>query len=444
MKNLTSNIRWIAQAKTATAASIQTFLARLLILVGNVVTGIITARLLGPEGRGELAAMTLWPEFLAFTMTLGLPSALLYNLKQYPSERQKTFSASLILCLVLGLIAMLIGIVFVPVWLGQYSPEIIRFAQGFMLLVPTTLVAAILVAALEADSDFTTANKFRYFCAFSALPVLLTLAYANLLNPFTAALAYSLSTIPIFLWVLVIVCKRFRPTWRNLNESYRPLFNYGLRSYGIDLIGTFSTKVDQILVVGLLTPASMGMYVVALSLSRLLNVFHSSVTTVLFPKTAGGSLNEVVNITGRVARINATLESLAGMAVLISAPILLNLFYGPKFDGAISVFQILVVEVILGGTTQILAQAFMALGRPEIVTLSQGIGLGASIPLMFLFIPRFGIVGAGIALLCSTVIRLILIIRCYPAFLKVPPPDLKPTKGDYYYLVNAIRSRNIH
>jgi O-antigen/teichoic acid export membrane protein len=444
MKRFTSGIRWIARADTATAASIQTFLARLLILVGNVVTGIITARSLGPEGRGELAAMTLWPAFLAYSMTFGLPSALLYNLKRYPSKRQGTFSAALILSLALGLISMLIGIVFVPVWLSQYSPEIIQFSQWFMLLTPTTMVAAILVASLEADSDFTTANKFSYLCAFSALPVLLTLAYANLLNPFTAALAYSLPTIPIFLWVLIITWRRFRPTWRSLNESYRPLFNYGLRSYGIDLIGTFSTKVDQILVVGLLTPASMGMYVVALSLSRLLNVFHSSVTTVLFPKTAGGSLKEVVNITGQVARINATLELLAGTAVVISAPILLNLFYGSRFDGAIPVFQILVVEVILGGTAEVLAQAFMALGRPEIVTLSQGIGLGASIPLMLLFIPRFGIVGAGIALICSTVVRLTVIIRCYPIVLKVPPPDLKPTRGDYYYLVNAIRSRNIH
>ena len=53
----------------------------------------------------------------------------------------------------------------------------------------------------------------------------------------------------------------------------RQLFAYGIRSYGIDLCGTMALYVDQALVVRLLEPGMMGTYVVALSLSRMLNAF---------------------------------------------------------------------------------------------------------------------------------------------------------------------------
>lgn len=445
MKNIakvTISLRRIARADTAVAASMQTFLAKVLILVGNVVTGIITARTLGPEGRGELAAMMMWSTFLAYTLTFGLPSALLFNLKRYPSKKREYFSAALLLSLLLGFVAMLIGIIFIPIWLGQYSEEVIRFSQWLMLLSPSTLVATILVATLEAENEFTKANQFSYFCSIAAIPILLILWYLDFLNTFSAALAYTLSTVPIFLWILIYVCKKIGLTKKSLLIHSQSLLNYGIRSYGIDLLGTLASKVDQILVVGLLAPSAMGMYVVALSLSRLLNMFHSSIVTVLFPKAAGKSLNEVVSLASQVARVNLILETIAGTSVIIFAPLILGIMYGPRFAEAIPVFQILVAEIILSGTSEVLAQSFMALGKPEIVTLSQGIGLGLSIPLMLLLIPRLGLEGVGLALLVSTLVRLIVIILCYPMALKVNSPKLMPRKKDLIFLINAFKSQS--
>ena len=76
MKNVANGVRWVLQGRGATAATLQTALARVLILAINMGTGIITARFLGPQGRGEQAAIILWPQLLAYLMTLGLPAAL--------------------------------------------------------------------------------------------------------------------------------------------------------------------------------------------------------------------------------------------------------------------------------------------------------------------------------------------------------------------------------
>jgi len=430
MSNVISSIRWVLQGQGGTAATVQTLLAKLLIIVINVATGIITARALGPTGRGEQAAMILWSGFLASAMTLGLPTSLVYNFRRYPDEKSQLFSAALLMGTGLGITACLIGIVFLPLWLAQYSAEVIHLAQWFMLNAPLALLLLIFSAALEAVGDFTTSNQVRCLTPLSTLIVLIVFALVGMLNPFTSSLAYVFSYLPVFFWMLTRLWRLFRPRWYRMISSCQKLISYGLRSYGIDLLGTLALQVDQVLVVGLLSPASMGMYVVALSLSRMLNLFQTSIVTVLFPKVAARPTAEVVALTGQAMRVSTTLTMLAGLVVMVLGPVLLRLLYGSEYIGAVAVFRILVMEVVLAGAAMVLAQAFMALGRPGTVTILQGLGLGLSIPLMLLLIPVYGLVGAGIALLGSTTIRLAFILLCYPLLLKVHPPNLLMTWKD--------------
>lgn len=233
MKTIFKGAHWVLGGRTATAATVQTVLVRVLILATNMGTGIITARALGPDGRGEQAAMALWPQFLAYAMTLGLPAALRYNLKRYPDQKTELFSAALLLSILLGIAATLVGIVFLPQWLSQYSPEVIRFAQWLMLLSPMILLSGNFVAALEATEDFTTANQAQYLAPLMTLVLLGLLAVAQILTPFTAVLAYVIPGLPIFFWLLHRTWKYFRPRWQRLGSSYKRLTSYGLRAYGI-------------------------------------------------------------------------------------------------------------------------------------------------------------------------------------------------------------------
>ncbi|MEB3179446.1 MAG: oligosaccharide flippase family protein [Nostocaceae cyanobacterium] len=434
MRTLLKGTRWILQGRSATAATFQTFFTRLLILAINMATGITTARFLAPTGRGELAAMTMWAQFLAYAMTLGLPVALVYNLKRYPEKKSEIFSAALVLSTGMGFVAMLTGIVFIPYWLSKYSPEVIFLAQCFMVTAPLALASVTFTAAFEAEGKFTTSNQVAYLIPLSTLVMLGAFAVSRTLTPLTAGLAYQLPGIPVFFWMLVQLWKRYQPRWRSLGESCQKLLNYGLRAYGMDLLGTVSGQIDQILVVGLLAPASMGMYAVALSLSRMLSMFENSILKVLFPTVAARPPAEVVAVTGRAARMSLALTLLAAIPLMLVGPFLLKLLYGADFLGAVPVFRILLVEIVLACTDSILAQAFMALGRPGTLTILQGITLGLNLALLPILIPTYGLRGAGIALLISTIIRLILILACYPLLLKVRPPSLIINREDLQFL----------
>lgn len=443
MKSLTSSVRWVLGGGSGMAATIQTVMTRFLILTTNIATGVITARTLAPIGRGEQAAITLWPQFLAFALTLGLPSALLYNLKRYPEKRSETFAAALLLGTGLGFVATLVGILFIPRWLSQYSPDVIRSAQLFMLMAPLSLLGVVFTAAFEANDDFTTANQVRYLAPFSTLIILLGLVSAGMLTPVTAGIAYLLPGLPIALWMIQRLWKQYQPVWQNLMPTYRRLMSYGIRAYGIDLLGTLSGQIDQVLVVGLLEPASMGMYAVALSLSRMIAIFQSSVVTVLFPKAAARPVQEAVALTGQAARISMAFTLLVAIGVMFLGPVLLRILYGSEFLGSIPVFRLLLLEVVVGGTAWVLTQAFMALGQPGIATLLQAIGLGTSVPLMVVLIPHYGLVGAGISLLSASSLRLLLALLSFPIVLKVRPPSLLINRNDIRLLQDKLLHQHL-
>jgi len=424
MNVFTAKIRWVLTARDSTSATLQTLLSKILILGITVVTGVITARYLGPAGRGEQAAILLWGGFLGGFVTLGLPPAVIYNFKQYPTEKSRLFAAALLLSLGLGMAATVIGILWLPQWLGQYSPSVIRFAQVFMLLIPLLTTANILNASLEALGEFTLVNHIRYLSPLFTLGALIIAVVTRHLTPFTAALAYGLPSIPASIWMLSYLWPRLQPSVREFKKSSQQLLHYGVRSYGIDLLGTLSNQIDQIIVVGLLQPASLGTYVVALSSSRLINIFQSSVVTVLFPRIAARPLDEIVTVVGQVVRVCTIVTGLSGICLVILGPVLFQWLYGAEFLDAIPVFYVLVLEIIISGVVWILAQAFMAARHPGIVTLLQSIGLGFNIPLMLILIPKFGLLGVGFSLLISTSLRLFFILISFPLILKTRPPNM--------------------
>ena len=85
----------------------QSVFSKAVILGLQAGTGILTARELRPWGRGELAAMILWPLLVASVTTLGVPSALIYFVRHRAEERDRLVVNGFLMSLVLGLAATL-------------------------------------------------------------------------------------------------------------------------------------------------------------------------------------------------------------------------------------------------------------------------------------------------------------------------------------------------
>src|SRR5206468_10352638 len=129
---------------------------------------------------------------------------------------------------------------------------------------------------------------------------------------------------------------------------------------------------------------------------------------------------ELIALTGRAVRVSTACTAISGVGVGIFGPILLSLLYGREYRHATAILNILIIEMIITGSTLVLTPAFMALGRPGYVTFLQSSGLVLSIPLLLFLVPRWGVVGASYALLTAAVIRLAFAILSFPFVLKLP------------------------
>jgi len=402
----------------------QSAATKLLIILLNAATGIVTARALAPTGRGELATMIFSYGFLSSAFSLGLPSAITFSLRKYPEKSSSLLAAALVWSMVASCVIGVICYALMPYWIPQYSPTVLLYSRIFILNTPIAMFFSLGRSAVESRGNFRISNMTLAISPFITLLGLGLLALLHKLTPVSAAFCYVLSGLFMLYHLARALHRDFHPRLIQFADSSRQLLSYGVRSYGIDLCGTLSIYVDQALVVRLLSPDMMGIYIVALSLSRLLNMFHTSVVMVLFPRAVNRSSHEVLAMTGKAVRITTLMTSICGIVVMAIGPVLLMLLYGKEYSGALMILRILVVEVVLTGATQVLSQAFMALGRPGVITTLQVIGLSLTVPLMLLLIPRYGITGAALALLLSTCARFTFVLLSFPVYLHLPVPNL--------------------
>ncbi|WP_223066914.1 lipopolysaccharide biosynthesis protein [Paenibacillus caui] len=429
-----------ARSKAHSSAALKTMFFSILILMINIVTGVLTARYLGPTGRGEQTAMVNWSQFLAFCMTFGIPSALVYNSKRRSEDTGGLYATALAMGAGCGGIAMIIGIIVLPYWLTAFHSDVVQFSQWSMILCPLIVISQINNAILQVRDEYKQYNRLRYLVPLTTLAMLVLLIVTGFMNAFTSALAYLLPSVPFYIGMTYRMLKVYGAKLKLGFQHFKRLFTYGLGSYGNDLMGQVSYYIDQILIAGLLKPADLGLYAVAVSLARMVNVFSTSIIVVLFPKASGLDKKEAVNITFRAFRISTAAALLASAALMLIAPFVLTLLYGPEFKEALAVFRFLLLQVAIGGGTMVLAQAFMALGKPKVVTLLQGLGLALVVPMLFLLVPRFGLVGAGYAMLASVLLRFAFILFNFKYTLKVKIPPLWVTREDIRWLRGTMNS----
>jgi O-antigen/teichoic acid export membrane protein len=430
----------VFRGRNNSAAALQTLVARVLVLGLNAATSIVTARALNPAGRGEMAAIIMWPGFLSALLTLGLPSSMTFNLRRHPERASETIASAWLLTLLIGVVTGILGFFFVPVWLTQYSHGVIVQARWMLLASPIPMMLYFGRTAMEAKGNFFASNVNLWSAPFLTLIWLFALVAFGHVTPLSSGLAYVLASVPPGAILLFGVYSTYRPHFRNIPASVRNLLHFGLRAWGIDLLNALAMS-EVVLVVHFLPPTAMGTYVVAASLARVFGVFQTSAVIVLYPRIAARIPSDVIELTGFTLRVTTFCAAAGAVAAGALGPILIRSVYGASYaEGGVTIFRLLLGEVILSGATQVLAQAYLALERPGTVTAIQAVGVSIGLLLMPVMIKEFGGAGAPLALLVSSVIRFVITLLLFRYLLKVAAPRIWPKREDLRLVINRLAS----
>jgi O-antigen/teichoic acid export membrane protein len=431
-------VSWLRllRGESGLAAVVQTGIATVLMLAINVVTGIIAARVLGAQGRGELSALLLCPQFLAFLFTLGLPASTIVRVKGSPTSAAGTMGAALVMSTVMGVLAAVTGALIMPRLLRQYDSHLISVARWLLLFVATGVSSATVIAALQLRDRFTAYNRLRFWQSALTLVSLAALAAAHAFTAVTGALAYVLPTLPFFVWNLIWVIREFRPRFSHWRRDGLSLLDYGWRVHVMDIANTLFGQLDKIILIAVLAPAIFGLYVVVFNFSRLVTTFANAATPVLLPRSAGRSAVEVLAVTARAFSATTLLSGATVVVFSLFGSLALRWLYGEQFAAGYWLLVILSLEGALASSAMVLQQAYIVLHRPGTVALFQTLSLGLGAIAIYLLSRRFGAEGAACGLLLATAVRLGLTYGGFGWFLNLRAPRLLPTRAQLAALLD--------
>ena len=386
---------------TSRRAFIGTASANLLIAVSSTIGGIIAARLLGPSGRGELAAATAWAGILSVIATLGLPQAITFYTARNPAKLGDIFSASLFLLAIQGCVIVAGGWIATTIILGRFQPTALPPVQIYLFSVPFSLLVTYLSTMAQGLNRFRLFNGLRLASAVGFPLVMifgLLIGISDAKSIVTLMLVAQIATASVG---LVFFVTRNRPKVRIRRSQVWELLRYGSKSYLGSLSWIANARLDQLIMSAFVGLGELGIYAVAVSYSTVLFPLSGAFAMVLFPRVAGERREAAGKTIKRALRANLIVSSTGALLLAFISPFLLPLLFGVEFNGAVLPAIILLVAIVLLGFNYVLSDGLRGIGRPGITSLAELLGTAITIVGLFMLLPRIGIYGAALTSILS-------------------------------------------
>ncbi|MCI0499414.1 MAG: oligosaccharide flippase family protein, partial [Planctomycetales bacterium] len=264
-------------------AFVGTFGTNLLIQACTVVQGILVARMLGPVGRGEYAAVILWPQLFGSFGVVGIYIAI-GRIAAKTEDYGGLVRSGVVLTLVTSAISGIACYIALPWLLPTEEGHLIPLARLFILVIPMVRLILNLNAIDQGRGDFKQFNLIRSFMNPVYVMLLAVLWLLGIKEVrwcvITLIVGYSA---PVAVW-LMTAFKRYS----FIGHLYS-LKNIVIHSLPFSLAGIFQVlymQVDKALLLWLLGTRDLGLYTVALSASSVVGSITSSAGMVSFTMAA--------------------------------------------------------------------------------------------------------------------------------------------------------------
>jgi FkbM family methyltransferase len=379
--------------------------------VALLVSGVLAARLLGPEDRGNLALLVLIPMALSQLGSLGLPLALTYQFSR--NERTARGSLHNVARPALALMSILVVVhaLIILAFAANRDSAVQTAAAITLLVIPADSAASYGLAILQGRRDFTAFNVLRLLPAvsYSALAFGAFLLGARGLPLFALLFVGSYAVIGAF--TLATALQRSPP--HRVADAPRAgvLLRFGIRGLFGSVSPLETLRLDQAIVGLFLSPASLGLYVVGVAFTNLPRFVAQSIGVVAYPHVtaqhdparARRSMWRFFAVSvGVSAAVIVPLEFLAGWLVPV--------FFGKDFAPAVPIMHILLVSSLFLSARRVLTDTSRGTGQPGLGTAAEIASWVSLVPGIALLAPSFGAPGVAVAFTISAAISLIVLV----------------------------------
>jgi O-antigen/teichoic acid export membrane protein len=362
----------------------------------NVVTGVLLARTLGPAGRGELAAVMLWPGLFAVVGALGVGEAITYHAARGTAAPGTLVGSALALGGAQATVLTAGAAVAVGRVLADHGADARGAAHAYLAYVPLFFLNTYLLSTLCGLRRHTAFQALRTLVIALSVAGLAALAATGTLTVRSAVLVYLAANLATLLGAMVAL----RPWRMNLGVDrglVDRLLAFGARSHGGNVAAMLNERLDQLLMSIFLPPASLGLYVVAVTLTSATGLVGSSTAVVALPAVASAStVTERAREARRLVGVTLLASTAATVPVLLALPLLVEVFFGRAYAAAVGPCRVLLVAAVALSTGRVLGAVLRAVGQPLDAGLAELFALVATVLGLALLLPSFGLAGAAL------------------------------------------------
>ncbi len=399
-------------------------------IVLGTVASIITARVLGPAGKGTLAALTFVSLLAIQCSTLGLGDAAVVRIGQAKATAQEALSASLAavgLASIAGAVAVLAyAVAQLPLGdAGIWAAVAVACATVVVGGVGQLLVFLVYAhGRVVAVSVLTIAMSVTGVLGVVAFCVVVDL---DVLGGVLAGLVASGLGLAVAAAVLTRAGLRFRP--RVARAYLRPALSFGLRTQLANVLAYSTARVDLLFVYALASHYEAGLYSVALTFGTVTGFVAIALSFASFPRMAAMADAAALELTATMARVAALLGLVAALILAAAASTLITVLMGGRFDDALWATVVLLFANVLWGVQWLLSRAVAARGDAGLLVRCFSVNLATMAAADMVLIVLYGATGAAVGALLGAVAGLVVCLRSYGAR-GVPPASFVPRRAD--------------
>lgn len=409
-----------------TRANFGTLFTSVAIQACGAATGIMTARLLGPIARGELATVILWPVILSNLGLMGCNCALAREVAKNPERESDWAVTGAVVGFGTAIVYLVAGYILLPLLLPSDRGYLLPVARLCLLLIPLDIFNQAMLAIEQGRMRWRRYNLLRlsFVLFYLIFIVCVALVRKAQIRWFVLAfLASHLLTVLLRLW---IQRKSFILGHAKIKAG-RHLLREGAPYFGATVSNLVSLQFDTILVISLLSTEAAGIYAVASAFangpSALSEALGITSFAILSNEKNAGSQEKIITGTFRQS---ALISCGVGSALCCVIPFVVVPLFGPAFSGAVRPAVVLALAASLMVSANILNQGLRGLGRPHAGLLSQIVGTALLGLAALITLRRFGLMGMAFSVLLSACLQLLVLIAAAANWLKISPLEFWP------------------
>ena len=373
--------------------------------LANVLIFILIGRLSGPEQAGIFSLATTYLLIITAVM-LGLDDLLIRQVAREPDRARDYFGNFLLLRIVL---AMVVYVVFVLI-----LQNVLHYP------VATTVPIVILCLSVVPDSlGFVAQSVMLGHRRFGAPAVII--GATNMLKMVVGAVVllqgggliavaclWLIGSVLAMIGLLSVALRQVgglrRANWTNF-APLRTHWHAALSFCGITTLLTLDSQMDTVLLSIFRGEAEVGWYNAATTIAFSLLTLSQAYRFAIYPlmtRYAQSAPDKMLGLFQKSLYYMAALSMPMVAGIIILAPQIISLIFGPRFAPTISVLQILISSVLFFFMSEPCNRLMLASDRQTKLVVFLSISTSVNIIVNLILIPRIGANGAAFARVCSS------------------------------------------